>query len=301
MARLYRGRGAVPRVRLRHPLRDPAAARRAALQSRRAKRGGAGPRLQHGGVLHHQHELAELRRRIHAVLPQPDARPDAPELSFGGDRHRGGGSGHPRLLACLGAHRRQLSGSMSRAACSTSSCRCASSTRCSWYGRVCRRRSAPTSRPPRWKAPGRPSRSARRQPGGDQDVRHQRRRLLQRQRRSPLREPDRAVELRADGLDLRHRRGADQHVRPRRRQREAGLGDLCRHVRAVPRRRRRRLSRRSRRQPAAPRAGRRRRQLGGQGAALRHPRRVAVRPRSPPTRRAAPSTPCSTASPRSAA
>ena len=51
-----------------------------------------------------------------------------------------------------------------------------------------------------------------------QDAGHQRRRLLQRQRRASLRESDRAVELRADDLDLRHRRGADQRVRPHGRQ-----------------------------------------------------------------------------------
>ena len=40
-------------------------------------------------------------------------------------------------------------------------CRSASSSRCSWSGRACRRRSAPMSTRPRSKAPSRPSRSAR--------------------------------------------------------------------------------------------------------------------------------------------
>ena len=46
---------------------------------------------------------------------------------------------------------------------------------------------------------GRPGRLADRH----QDARHQRRRLLQRQCRASVREPDGAVELRADDLDLR--------------------------------------------------------------------------------------------------
>ena len=58
----------------------------------------------------------------------------------------------------------------------------------------------------------------------DQDARHQWRRLLQRQRRASVREPDRFVELRADHLDLRDRRGADQRVRPHGRQPAPGLG-----------------------------------------------------------------------------
>ena len=57
----------------------------------------------------------------------------------------------------------------------------------------------------------------------------------------PVREPDRAVELRADDLDLRARRGADQRVRPHGRQPAPGLGDPRRDGRAVHRRRRRHL------------------------------------------------------------
>ena len=81
---------------------------------------------------------------------------------------------------------------------------------------------------------GRPGRLA----GRDQDARHQRRRLLQRQRGASVREPDRAVELRADDLDLRARRGAHQRVRPHGRQPAPGLGAARRDGRAVHRRRR---------------------------------------------------------------
>ena len=120
--------------------------------------GRAGPRLQHGGQLHHQHQLAELRRRKHDVLSRADARPDAPELPVGGHRHRARGRADPRLCARLGARRSAISGSISRAARSTCCCRSASSTRCSWSGRACRRRSAPMSTRRRSKAPSRPSR-----------------------------------------------------------------------------------------------------------------------------------------------
>ena len=90
--------------------------------------------------------------------------------------------------------------------------------------------------------------------GRDQDAGHQRRRLLQRQCRPPVREPDRAVEPRPDGVDLRARRGAHQRLRPHGRQRAPGLGDPGRHGRAVPRRRHRGLLGRGRRQPGPHRA-----------------------------------------------
>ena len=83
--------------------------------------------------------------------------------------------------------------------------------------------------------------------GRDQDARHQWRRLLQRQCRASLRKPHRAVELRADDLDLRARRGADQRVRPHGRQPAPGLGDPRRDGRAVHVGRRRHLLGRSQR------------------------------------------------------
>ena len=88
---------------------------------------------------------------------------------------------------------------------------------------------------------------------GDQDAGHQRRRLLQRQFRAPLREPDPARQLRADPDDLRDRRRPDQCVRPHGRRRAPGLGDPGRHGRAVPGRRRGGLLGRGPRQPRAHR------------------------------------------------
>ena len=54
-------------------------------------RGRRGSVLQHRDLLHHQHQLAELRRRKHAVLSGADAGPDASEFPVGGHRHRARG------------------------------------------------------------------------------------------------------------------------------------------------------------------------------------------------------------------
>ena len=80
----------------------------------------------------------------------------------------------------------------------------------------------------------------------DQDARHQWRRLLQRQCRASVREPDRLFQLRADDLDLRARRCADQRLRSHGRQPAAGLGHARGHGRPVHRRRHRLLLRRRR-------------------------------------------------------
>ena len=134
----------------------------------------------------------------------------------------------------------------------------------------------------------------------DQDARHQRRRLLQRQRRASVREPDRGREPPADGLDLRPRRRAHQRLRPHDRRRAPGLGDPRRDGRPLHRRRRRHLLGRGERQPArstrsastAPTWRARR------SASARRSRRSS--PSSPPPPPAARSTRCTTASCRSA-
>ena len=55
--------------------------------------------LQHGGQLHHQHELAVVRRRDDDELPDPDGRADGAELRVRRDRHGGAGRADPRLRA----------------------------------------------------------------------------------------------------------------------------------------------------------------------------------------------------------
>ncbi len=93
--------------------------------------------------------------------------------------------------------------------------------------------------------------------GGDQAARHQRRRLLQRQRRAPVREPDAVHELPVDVHDLRDLVGADLHLRSDGARPAARLGDLGRDVDPVLRRRRRLLPLRGAGQPGAGRPARR--------------------------------------------
>ena len=72
------------------------------------------------------------------------------------------------------------------------------------------------------------------QPGGHQGPRHQRRRLLQRELVAPVREPDRVDELDRDLPAAVHRLLAATHVRPDRRQPQAGLRDRRGHGDAGP-------------------------------------------------------------------
>ena len=60
--------------------------------------------------------------------------------------------------------------------------------------------------------------------GGDQGARHQRRRLLQRQLRPPVREPERLHQLPADVLRRPHRLRAHVHLREDGRRQAPGLG-----------------------------------------------------------------------------
>ena len=118
--------------------------------------------------------------------------------------------------------------------------------------------------------------------GGDQAARHQRRRLLQRQRRAPLREPDAAHELPLDAPDLRDPGRAHLHVRAHGARPAPGLGALRGDGRPLLRRRRP--------SPTGPRAGgnpalararasRQARQHGGQGGPLRRRQLRALRHR----------------------
>ena len=68
----------------------PAPAAPAAAQPAAPRPRERAPRLQHGGQLHHEHELAELRRGVHDVVPLPDGRPRLPQLRLRRRRHRRG-------------------------------------------------------------------------------------------------------------------------------------------------------------------------------------------------------------------
>ena len=55
-------------------------------------------RAEHDRELHHQHELAVLRRRVHDVVPDPDGRARGAAVRLGRGRDGGPGGGHPRAL-----------------------------------------------------------------------------------------------------------------------------------------------------------------------------------------------------------
>ena len=80
----------------------------AAAQSADHGRGLAGLGVQHRGQLHHQHQLAGLRRRGHDELPDPDAGARGAEFRLGGDRHGGAGRADSRLRPQGSERHRQL-------------------------------------------------------------------------------------------------------------------------------------------------------------------------------------------------
>ena len=255
-----------------------------ALQPRRLPLRPLGPQLQHRLLLRHQHQLAVLRRRNDAHLLRPDGRADGAELRLGRGRDRRRRRPDPRHRRPVGTGARQLlAGPGPHPALHPGA-------------DLDRRRPLP-------RLPGRdpePQRldgdphPHRRQPdprpgpgrlaGGDQGARHQRRRLLQRQLRLPVRERQRPDQLLRDAADPGHPGQPHLHLRPHGRQPAPGLGDLLGDVRPLHRRRRRRLHGRAARhrrpargRPPHPRLPRlHRRQHGGQGAALRGRRHLAL-------------------------
>ena len=123
--------------------------------------------------------------------------------------------------------------------------------------------------------------------GDHQAVRHQRRRLLQRQQRASVREPDTAHELPGDVRHLRDLVRPHLHAGLDDRLAAARLGGVGRDGVSLPGRRHRRLLGRSARQPDADGRRRRsdgdghvaRRQHGREGSPLRHRQHGALRHR----------------------
>ena len=91
-------------------VRDAAAAGGAALEPARLRRRRAGPGVQHRGVVHDQHQLAGVQRRVDHELFHADGRARLPQLRLGGGRHRGRHRVHPRHRAEGKGHDRQFLG-----------------------------------------------------------------------------------------------------------------------------------------------------------------------------------------------
>ena len=90
-------------------------ASRARCRSTRPTSTGVPPALvvQHRGQLRHEHELAELRRRVDDEPPHPDGRAGGAELRLGGGRHRRRGRADPRPRPATQRARSGTSGSTS--------------------------------------------------------------------------------------------------------------------------------------------------------------------------------------------
>ena len=101
--------------------------------------------LQHRRQLHHQHELAGVRRRSDHELPEPDGGPGLAQLHLRRRRDRRSPSRSPVASRATERGRRTApsatSGSTSRAPPSTSSCPSRSSSRSSSSRRACSRTS----------------------------------------------------------------------------------------------------------------------------------------------------------------
>ena len=89
---------------------DRAHAADPALESAEVRGGGSRSGFQHGGFVHHQHQLAELWRRSHHELSHADGRPGVSQLRFGGGRHRAGDRVHSRHCAPGERNHRQFLG-----------------------------------------------------------------------------------------------------------------------------------------------------------------------------------------------
>ena len=89
-------------------------------------------RVQHRSVVHDQHELAGLQRRIDHELLHADGRARVSQLRLGGGRHRRRDRVHPRHCAQRADTRSVTSGSISCAAPSGSCCRSALSSHSCW-------------------------------------------------------------------------------------------------------------------------------------------------------------------------
>ncbi len=210
------------------------------------------PVAEHGRQLHHEHQLAVLRRRVHDVVPDADGRPRGAELCLRGGRHGGPCRGRPRDRAPLVGHARQLLGRpLPVARLHPAAARCDRHRAPRLAGRPAdAERARDRAHAPGRDADGcpRPGRLADR----DQAARDERRRVLQLELGRPVREPDRSLELHRAAGDPADPGGAGLHVRADGSCAAARLGGVRVDVRRVPARDRDQPARRAARKRGPP-------------------------------------------------
>ena len=228
--------------------------------------GDAGPRLQYGSQFHHQHQLAELRRRIDHVVLLADGRPGVSQFRLGRDRHRHRRGAGARHRAAFGANARQLLGRSGArhllpAAADLPGLRGVPRVaghdpklQALHEGEARRAVEGPGREEERQRRDGQRTQTAKpvmeEQTVTEQIIvqgpmasqvaikmlGHQWRRLHERQRGASVREPDAALELPPDAFDLRDRQRADLLPRPNGEEPEARLGGVGGDDGAVSRR-----------------------------------------------------------------
>ena len=215
------------------PLPAPARAGRAPAEPHPRRRRRARARLQYGGQLRHEHELAELRRRVDDEPSHPAGRPDRAELRLRGRRHRRRDHARARDHTPTERDSRELLGRPHQVDDAHPPAARARARPCARRAR--RRPDAPRPR-------GRAHRCGRdagdlprpgREPGGDQGARHERRRPPQRELRPSVREPFGPDEPPRDVGIARDPVRAHVRLRAPRRRPPTGLGDLRRDARPL--------------------------------------------------------------------
>ena len=274
--RLLRGAARVQHREVPLHLRHPAAAGSAATEpaglldcARRRGRDAddAGPGVQHRRQLHHQHQLAVVRRRNDDELLRADDGADRVELHVGRGRHRGGHRARARLRAAGDARPSATSGWTSRGRPSTCSCRSRSWRRCCFVSQGVIQNWDPYTQVKTLEGA---TQTIAQGPVASQEAI----KMLgtngggffNANSSHPFENPTPFTTLLPDPPHLRAARRPGVHVRPHGQRHAAGLGALRRHERHVPDRRVRGLSRRTERQPDARTPGRR---TGGDGRADR--------------------------------
>ena len=211
------------RSRLPAALRIDEVPASAAAQSAGFCRCPARSRLQYRGQFRHEYQLAVLRRRDDDEPSRADGGPRRAELSICRDRNRSGAGGH----TCFRPQQRDDARKLLGRPYPSDAVRPVAAVDLRRTGICTFRRAADAfgergSHDARRRQAGHRARS-RCESGGDQAARHERRRLLQRQRFSSVREPERLVEHSVDLVDASHLDRLAVHVRPPRRRHAPGL------------------------------------------------------------------------------